>query len=89
MLAFANVRTHWRSFLAAMVATTFGAALISATLIVYDSSRPALSVDIRCGAVEIRPDRRPDFAGFHSRRSGLGKPRVGDRKFHSVGNAGR
>lgn len=55
MLACANVRTHWRSFLAALLATTFGAALISATLIVYDSSRPVVAPRLEGAAVLVLP----------------------------------
>nr|WP_314140831.1 ABC transporter permease [uncultured Rhodococcus sp.] len=55
MLACANVRTHWRSFLAALLATTFGAALISATLIVYDSSRPVVQPRLEGAAVLALP----------------------------------
>ena len=40
MLAVANLRTQWTSFLAAFIATAFGVALITSTLIVFDSSRP-------------------------------------------------
>ncbi|WP_241483694.1 ABC transporter permease [Rhodococcoides fascians] len=42
MLASANLRSHWASYVAALLATTFGVALISATLVVYDSSRPVV-----------------------------------------------
>ncbi|WP_027498689.1 ABC transporter permease [Rhodococcus sp. 114MFTsu3.1] len=42
MLASANLRSHWPSYMAALLATTFGVALISATLVVYDSSRPVV-----------------------------------------------
>ncbi|MET0319034.1 MAG: hypothetical protein ABW188_19595, partial [Rhodococcus fascians] len=42
MLASANLRSLWPSYMAALLATTFGVALISATLVVYDSSRPVV-----------------------------------------------
>ncbi|WP_415971934.1 ABC transporter permease [Rhodococcus sp. 077-4] len=55
MLALANLRTQWRSLLAAVLATTFGAALISAALIVYDSSRPVVQPRLEGAAVLVLP----------------------------------
>ncbi|MCQ9130219.1 ABC transporter permease [Streptomyces hilarionis] len=40
MLILANVRERWSSFLGAFVAVLVGAALISTTLVIYDSARP-------------------------------------------------
>lgn len=77
MLACANVRTHWRSFLAALLATTFGAALISATLIVYDSSRPVVQPRLEGAAVLALPAQaqnefgsKADFIPWSASRAG-------------------
>ncbi|MEU4876988.1 FtsX-like permease family protein [Streptomyces sp. NPDC021608] len=40
MLILANVRERWSGFLGAFVAVLVGAALISTTLVIYDSARP-------------------------------------------------
>lgn len=40
MLAAANLREHWRSFLASFLAVVVGVGLIAAALLLYDSSRP-------------------------------------------------
>ncbi|MBW4702059.1 MULTISPECIES: FtsX-like permease family protein [unclassified Micromonospora] len=51
MLALANIRERWRSFVAAFLAVAFGVALIGVTLIVYDSARP--QVQSRYGAAPV------------------------------------
>ncbi|MDY7090798.1 MAG: ABC transporter permease, partial [Actinomycetota bacterium] len=40
MLAAANIREHWRAFLATFLAVVVGVGLIAVTLILYDSGRP-------------------------------------------------
>ena len=55
MLASANLRVHWRSFLATMLATTFGVALMSAALIVYDSSRPVVQPRLESATLLVLP----------------------------------
>ncbi|MGW3497381.1 ABC transporter permease [Streptomyces sp. NPDC001020] len=51
MLVFANVRERWTSFLAAFVAVLVGVALITTTLIIYDSYRP--KVQSRLSAANV------------------------------------
>lgn len=55
MLASANLRTHWRSFLATLLPTTFGVALMSATLIIYDSARPTVQPRLEGAALLALP----------------------------------
>ncbi|WP_179272159.1 ABC transporter permease [Rhodococcus sp. 05-2254-6] len=66
MLAAANLRTHWRSFLAALLATTFGVAVISATLIVYDSSRPVVQPRLEGADVLVLPAQADNEFGNES-----------------------
>ncbi|MDZ7918282.1 MAG: ABC transporter permease [Rhodococcus sp. (in: high G+C Gram-positive bacteria)] len=63
MLASANLRTHGASFLAALLATTFGVALISGTLIVYDSARPAVQPRLDDAAALVLPPRADNEFG--------------------------
>ncbi|AJW41798.1 ABC transport system integral membrane protein [Rhodococcus sp. B7740] len=63
MLAAANLRTQWRSFLAALLATTFGVAVISATLIFYDSSRPVVQPRLEGAAVLVLPTQADNEFG--------------------------
>ncbi len=55
MLASANLRTRWRSSLATLLATTFGVALMSATLIIYDSARPVVQPRLEGAALLALP----------------------------------
>jgi putative ABC transport system permease protein len=55
MLASANLRTQWRSFLATLLATTFGVALMTATFIIYDSSRPVVQPRLEGAALLALP----------------------------------
>lgn len=55
MLVFANVRERWTSFLAAFVAVLVGVALITTTLIIYDSSRPKVQSRLSAAAALAIP----------------------------------
>ncbi|MDJ0393456.1 FtsX-like permease family protein [Rhodococcus sp. G-MC3] len=63
MIALANLRTQWTSFLAAFLATAFGAALISATLIVFDSSQPVVQPRLEGAAALVLPAQAEDEFG--------------------------
>ncbi|MFF2330930.1 MULTISPECIES: FtsX-like permease family protein [unclassified Streptomyces] len=63
MLVFANVRERWTSFLAAFVAVLVGVALITTTLIIYDSSRPELQSRLTAASALAIPERAVDQDG--------------------------
>ncbi|MFE4055664.1 FtsX-like permease family protein [Streptomyces sp. NPDC059096] len=60
MLVFANVRERWTSFLAAFVAVLVGVALITTTLIIYDSSRPQVRSRLSAASAIAVPDQVVD-----------------------------
>ncbi|MFE6777245.1 ABC transporter permease [Streptomyces sp. NPDC057702] len=63
MLIFANVRERWSGFLAAFAAVLVGVALITTTLIIYDSSRPTVQPRLAGAPVIALPDRALDADG--------------------------
>ncbi|QBJ96706.1 ABC transporter permease [Rhodococcus sp. ABRD24] len=63
MLAVANLRTQWTSFLAAFIATAFGVALITSTFIVFDSSRPLVQPRLSESTALALPARSFDEFG--------------------------
>jgi hypothetical protein len=60
MLVFANVRERWTSFLAAFGAVLVGVALITTTLIIYDSSRPQVQSRLSAASAIAVPDQAVD-----------------------------
>ncbi|MET9360184.1 ABC transporter permease [Streptomyces sp. NPDC006632] len=60
MLVFANVRERWTGFLAAFVAVLVGVALITTTLIIYDSSRPRVQSRLSAAAALALPRQAVD-----------------------------
>ncbi|MBO0916671.1 ABC transporter permease [Streptomyces laculatispora] len=63
MLVLANVRERWTSFLAAFVAVLVGVALITTTLIIYDSARPGVRPRLSAASAIVLPDRAADQDG--------------------------
>lgn len=63
MLVFANVRERWSSFLATFAAVLVGVALITTTLIIYDSSLPKVQSRLAGAPVLALPDRAVDEDG--------------------------
>ncbi|MDX3227252.1 ABC transporter permease [Streptomyces sp. ME19-01-6] len=63
MLVFANVRERWSSFLAAFAAVLVGVALITTTLIIYDSSLPNVQSRLAGAPALAIPDQAADEDG--------------------------
>ncbi|WP_353945248.1 ABC transporter permease [Streptomyces sp. HUAS MG91] len=63
MLILANVRDRWSSFLGAFAAVLVGVALITATLVVYDSSRPGVQPRYAGAAALVLPEQAVDTDG--------------------------
>lgn len=63
MLAAANVRQHWRAFLATFLAVVVGVGLIAVTLILYDSGRPRPHPRVAGAAVLVVSDQAVNQAG--------------------------
>lgn len=63
MLALANIRERWRSFVAAFLAIAFGVALIGVTLIVYDSARPQVQPRLAGAPVLVIPPQAVNESG--------------------------
>ncbi|MFD3698009.1 ABC transporter permease [Streptomyces sp. NPDC058646] len=63
MLIFANVRERWSSFLGAFLAVMGGVALITTTLVIYDSSRPTVQDRYTGTAALALPERALDQEG--------------------------
>lgn len=63
MLVFANVRERWSSFLAAFAAVLVGVALITTTLIIYDSSLPKAQSRLAAAPALALPARAVDEDG--------------------------
>ncbi|MFE1500510.1 ABC transporter permease, partial [Streptomyces albidoflavus] len=59
----ANVRERWSSFLGAFVAVLVGVALITTTLVIYDSSRPTVQSRYTGTAALALPERALDREG--------------------------
>ncbi|MFD8569125.1 FtsX-like permease family protein [Streptomyces sp. NPDC059639] len=63
MLILANVRDRWSAFLGAFAAVLVGVALITATLVIYDSSRPGVQARYAGTAALALPERAVDADG--------------------------
>ncbi|WP_055714262.1 ABC transporter permease [Streptomyces torulosus] len=63
MLILANVRERWSAFLGAFVALLVGVALITTTLVVYDSARPEVQPRYTGTAALALPQRAVDADG--------------------------
>ncbi|MFF1919835.1 FtsX-like permease family protein [Streptomyces sp. NPDC058221] len=63
MLILANVRERWSGFLGAFLAVLVGVALVTTTLIIYDSSRPILQPRYAGTAALALPQQAPDQDG--------------------------
>lgn len=63
MLVFANVRERWSSFLAAFAAVLVGVALITTTLVMYDSSRPKVEPRLSGTPALVLPEQAVDEDG--------------------------
>ncbi|QUW79121.1 FtsX-like permease family protein [Streptomyces mirabilis] len=63
MLVFANVRERWSSFLAAFAAVLVGVALITTTLIIYDSSLPKVQSRLAAAPALAVPKQAVDEDG--------------------------
>ncbi|TDB74193.1 ABC transporter permease [Micromonospora sp. KC723] len=63
MLALANIREHWRGFVAAFLAIALGAALIGVTLIVYHSARPQVQPRLAGAPVLVIPPQAVNESG--------------------------
>ncbi|MFD3566988.1 ABC transporter permease [Streptomyces sp. NPDC058667] len=63
MLVLANVRERWSSFLGAFLAVLVGVALITTTLVIYDSSRPTVQSRYTGTAALALPERALDREG--------------------------
>ncbi|MEU6846581.1 ABC transporter permease [Streptomyces sp. NPDC046716] len=63
MLIVANVRDRWSAFLGAFAAVLVGVALITTTLVIYDSSRPGVQARYAGAAVLALPERAVDTDG--------------------------
>lgn len=63
MLILANVRERWSGFLGAFIAVLVGVALISTTLVIYDSSRPTVQSRYAGTAALALPEQALDADG--------------------------
>ncbi|MFB7476824.1 ABC transporter permease [Kitasatospora sp. NPDC056184] len=63
MLVLANVRERWSSFLASFVAVLVGVALISTTLVIYDSAMPTVQPRLEGTAALVLPPQANDRTG--------------------------
>ncbi|MFE2350025.1 ABC transporter permease [Kitasatospora cineracea] len=63
MLVIANVRERWTSFLASFIAVLVGVALISTTLVVYDSAKPTTQPRVGAAAALVLPPQANDRTG--------------------------
>ncbi|WP_237773088.1 ABC transporter permease [Streptomyces luteocolor] len=63
MLVLANVRARWSGFLGAFVAVLVGVALITTTLVIYDSARPDVQARYAGTAALVLPERAVDTDG--------------------------
>ncbi|GGN90389.1 ABC transporter permease [Actinoplanes lobatus] len=64
MLAAANIREHWRSFLATFLAVVVGVGLIAATILLYDSGRPRPQPRVAGAPVLVVSDQARDQNGI-------------------------
>ncbi|MFI6376521.1 ABC transporter permease [Streptomyces sp. NPDC050546] len=63
MLILANVRERWSGFLGAFIAVLVGVALITATLVIYDSARPEVRPRYAGTAALALPEQALDIDG--------------------------
>lgn len=63
MLVLANLRDRWTAFLAAFLAILTGVALVTATLLVYEGSRPRVQPRVAGAAALVLPPRAHDVDG--------------------------
>ncbi|MEV7519283.1 ABC transporter permease [Streptomyces sp. NPDC091371] len=68
MLILANVRARWSGFLGAFIAVLVGVALITTTLVVYDSSRPTVQPRYAGTAALALPPQAVDADGSRADR---------------------
>ncbi|MFR9754972.1 ABC transporter permease [Streptomyces sp. TR06-5] len=77
MLILANVRERWSGFLGALVAVLLGVALITTTLVIYDSARPKVQPRYAGAAVLILPEQAVDTDGSPEDRMPWSKSETG------------
>jgi putative ABC transport system permease protein len=63
MLILANVRERWSGFLGAFIAVLVGVALITTTLVIYDSTRPKVQPRYAGTAALVLPEQALDIDG--------------------------
>ncbi|MFE6049419.1 FtsX-like permease family protein [Kitasatospora sp. NPDC056446] len=63
MLVIANVRERWTSFLASFMAVLVGVALISTTLVIYDSAKPTVLPRLEAATALVLPVQATDRNG--------------------------
>ncbi|MYW67339.1 FtsX-like permease family protein [Streptomyces sp. SID8379] len=77
MLILANVRDRWSAFLGALAAVLVGVALITTTLVVYDSSRPRVQPRYAGAAALVLPEQAVDADGSPEDRMPWSPPEAG------------
>lgn len=78
MLAAANIREHWRAFLATFLAVVVGVGLIAVTLILYDSGRPRLQPRVADAAVLVVSGQAANQSGAAGDRVPWSESEAGD-----------
>jgi putative ABC transport system permease protein len=78
MLAAANVREHWRAFLATFLAVAVGVGLIAVTLVLYDSGRPRLQPRVADAAVLVVSNQAANQSGAPGDRVPWSESEAGD-----------
>ncbi|MBW6439766.1 ABC transporter permease [Actinoplanes hulinensis] len=78
MLAAANIREHWRAFLATVLAVIVGVGLIAVTLILYDSIQPRLQPRVANAAVLVVSNQAVNQVGGIGDRVPWSESEAGD-----------
>lgn len=78
MLAAANIREHWRAFLATFLAVVVGVDLIAVTLILYDSGQSRLQPRLADAAVLVVSNQAANQSGAAGDRVPWSESEAGD-----------